>query len=113
MVNFLKHISLPLSAVTVMERFSSRKYWHVLLLINQYLPVTLKIMSQGLRIFIFKPFKNQHLIKKMWCICTMGFYWPIKKEWNNAVWSNMEGPRDCHISEVSQRKKIENDIAYM
>ena len=45
MVNVFKHISLPLSAVTVMERFSSRNYWHVLLLITQYLPVTLKIMS--------------------------------------------------------------------
>ena len=27
-----------------------------------------------------------------------------KKEWNNAIWSNMNGPRDYHISEVSRTK---------
>ena len=29
-----------------------------------------------------------------------------KKEWNNVICSNMDGPRDYHIlSEVSQREK--------
>ena len=27
-----------------------------------------------------------------------------KKEWNHAICSDMDGPRDCHISEVSQTK---------
>ena len=51
----------------------------------------------------------------MWYIYTMEFYWPIKKEWNNAVCSNMEGPRDYHTkwSKSDRERKIENDIAYM
>ena len=28
-----------------------------------------------------------------------------KKEQNNAICSNMDGPRDCHMSEVSQTQK--------
>ena len=28
-----------------------------------------------------------------------------KKEGNNAICSNMDGPRDYHISEVSQKEK--------
>ena len=28
-----------------------------------------------------------------------------KKEQNNAICSNMDGPRDCHIDEVSQSEK--------
>ena len=35
-------------------------------------------------------------IKKMWCIYTMEYYSAIKKEQNNAICSNMDGPRDCH-----------------
>ena len=34
-----------------------------------------------------------------------------KKGWNNAICSNMNGPRDCHI-EWSQRQ-ISYDTAYM
>ena len=39
---------------------------------------------------------------KMWCICTMEYYSAME---NNAICSNMNGPRDCHMSEVSQTKK--------
>ena len=35
-------------------------------------------------------------IKKMWYVYTMEYYLAIKKEWNNAICSNMDGPRDCH-----------------
>ena len=28
-----------------------------------------------------------------------------KKEWNNAIYNNRDGPRDCHLNEVSQKKK--------
>ena len=24
----------------------------------------------------------------------------IKKKWNNAIYSNMDGPRDCHLSNI-------------
>ena len=33
-------------------------------------------------------------VKKMWHIYTMEYYLAIKKEWNNAICSNMDGPRD-------------------
>ena len=35
-------------------------------------------------------------IKKMWYIYTMEYYSAIKKEQNNAICSNMDGPRDDH-----------------
>ena len=43
-------------------------------------------------------------IKRMWYICAMEYYSARKKEWNNAIWSNMDEPRDYHVREVSQRK---------
>ena len=41
-------------------------------------------------------------VKKMWYIYTMEYYSAIKKEWNNAICSNMDETRDYHL--VSQRK---------
>ena len=35
-----------------------------------------------------------------------------KKEWNNAICSNMDGPRDCHI-EWSKSDKDKYHITYM
>ena len=35
-------------------------------------------------------------IKKMCYVYTMEYYSAIKKEWNNAICSNMDGPRDYH-----------------
>ena len=35
-------------------------------------------------------------IKKMWYIDTMEYYSAIKKNENNAICSNMDGPRDYH-----------------
>ena len=35
-------------------------------------------------------------VKKMWYIYTMEYYSAIKREQNNAICSNMDGPRDCH-----------------
>ena len=34
----------------------------------------------------------------------MEYYLGIKKEWNNAICSDMDGCRDGHMSEVRQRK---------
>ena len=38
-----------------------------------------------------------------------------KKEWNNAICSNMDGPRDCHTerSKSDIERQISHDIAYM
>ena len=38
-----------------------------------------------------------------------------KKEWNNAICSNMDGPRDCHTewSNSDRERQISYDIAYM
>ena len=35
-------------------------------------------------------------VKKMWYIYTMEYYSAIKREQNNVICSNMDGPRDCH-----------------
>ena len=39
---------------------------------------------------------TEEWIKKMWYIYTMEYYSAIKKEENNAICSNMGGPRDYH-----------------
>ena len=47
-------------------------------------------------------------------IYTMEYYSAIKKEWNNAIWRNMNGPRDYHTkwSKPDRERQI-YDIAYM
>ena len=36
-----------------------------------------------------------------------------KREWNNATYSNMDGPRDCHtISKSHTGRQISYDITY-
>ena len=35
---------------------------------------------------------------KMWCMYTMGYSSAIKKEGNNAICRNMDGPRDYHTN---------------
>ena len=38
-----------------------------------------------------------------------------KKEWNNAMWSNMDGPRNYHTkwSKSDRERQISYDITYM
>ena len=45
----------------------------------------------------------------MWYIYTMEYYSAIKKEWNNAICSNMDGPRDYH----TKRSKSDKDKYHM
>ena len=54
-------------------------------------------------------------IKKMWYIYTMEYYSAIKKEQNNAICSNMDGPRDDHTkwSKSQRERQIPYDITYM
>ena len=58
---------------------------------------------------------TEEWIKKMWCIYTMGYYSTIKQEWNNAICSNMIGPRECHIewSKSDRGGEISYDIPFM
>ena len=45
----------------------------------------------------------------------MEYYSAIKKEWNNAICSNMDGPRDYHIKwrKPDRESQISYDITYM
>ena len=51
----------------------------------------------------------------MWCIYTVEYYSAIKKEWNNAIYSNMDGPRDYHTkwSKSERERQVSYDITYM
>ena len=51
----------------------------------------------------------------MWHIYTMEYYSAIKKEWDNAICSNMDGPRDYHTkwSKPDRERQIPYDITYM
>ena len=51
---------------------------------------------------------------KMWYIYTMGYYSAVKR-WNNAICSNMDGPRDYHSvwSKSARERQILYDIPYM
>ena len=44
------------------------------------------------------------MVKMMCYKCTMEYYSAIKKEWNNVIFSNMNGPRDCHAEWSRQRR---------
>ena len=45
----------------------------------------------------------------------MEYYSAIKREWNHAICSNMDGPRDYHTkwSESDRERQIPYDITYM
>ena len=51
----------------------------------------------------------------MWYIYTMEYYSVIKKEWNTAICSNMDGPRGYHTkwSKSDRERQISHDITYM
>ena len=53
-------------------------------------------------------------IQKMWHIYN-GILLTHKKEWNNAICSNMDGPRDYHTkwNKPDRERQISCDIAYM
>ena len=46
---------------------------------------------------------------------TMEYYSAIRKEWNNAICSNMDGPRDYHTmwNKSDRIRQTSYDIAYM
>ena len=46
-------------------------------------------------------------IKKWWILLSH------KKEWNNAICSNMDGPRDSHTKGSKLEKQIIYDITYI
>ena len=47
-------------------------------------------------------------------ICN-GILFSHKKEWSNAICSNIDGPRDCHTewSKSDTERQVSYDIAYM
>ena len=51
----------------------------------------------------------------MWFIYTMKYYSAVKKEWSNAICSNMDGPRDYPTSwsKSERERQILYDITYM
>ena len=58
---------------------------------------------------------TEEWIKKMWYIYTMIYYSALKKEQNNAICSNTNGPRDYHAkwSKSNRERQISYDITYM
>ena len=50
----------------------------------------------------------------MWHTYTMEYYSAAKKEWNNVICSNMDGPRDCHTEwrKSDREREILCDIPY-
>ena len=44
-------------------------------------------------------------------IYIMEYYSDIKKEWNNAIWNNMDGPREYHTkwSKSDRERQILHD----
>ena len=52
---------------------------------------------------------------KMWCIQTIEYYSAIKKKWNNAIFCNMDGPRDYYTkwNKAERKRQIPYDINYV
>ena len=51
----------------------------------------------------------------MWYIYTVEYYLAVRKEWNNAICSYMDGPRDYHTkqSKSERETQIPYDSTYM
>ena len=51
----------------------------------------------------------------MWYMSTVDYYSAIKKEWDNAIFSHMDGPRDYHTkwSKSDRERQTSYDITYM
>ena len=49
--------------------------------------------------------RTDEWIKKMRCIHTMEDYSAIKKLWNNAIYSNMGGPRDYYAKQRTSKRE--------
>ena len=49
----------------------------------------------------------------MWYMYTMEYYSALKKELNNAIYSNVDGPRDCHTEWSKSERQIPYDVVYM
>ena len=45
-------------------------------------------------------------------IYTMAYYSAIKKEWNNATCSNMDGPRDYYTKWSKSERQVPYDITH-
>ena len=57
---------------------------------------------------------TEEWIKTMWYIYTVEYYSAIKNEWNNAICSNMDRPRDYHAKwSKSDRERQIYDITCM
>ena len=56
---------------------------------------------------------TEEWIKKMWYIYSVEYYLATKKEWNNDICSNMDGPRDCHAEWSKLEEKYRYDIPYL
>ena len=58
---------------------------------------------------------TEEWIKKTWYTYTMEYYSAIKKEWNNAICNNTDGPRDYHTkwSKSDRERQISYGISYM
>ena len=53
-------------------------------------------------------------IKIMWCVYTMEYWFSHKIEWNKAICSNRDGPRDDHTKwSKSKRERQKPHITYM
>ena len=57
---------------------------------------------------------TEEWVKTMY-ICCIPYIWRNEKEWNNAICSNMDGPRDFHTkwSKSDRGRQIPCDITYM
>ena len=49
------------------------------------------------------------------CVCKIEYYSAIKKEWNNAISHNMDGPRDCQTkwSKSDRERQIYWSITHL
>ena len=52
---------------------------------------------------------------KSWYICTIEYFPIIKKEWNNAICSNIDRPKDDHTkwNRPQRERQIWYDVTYM
>ena len=69
--------------------------------------------SQDMEATLMSFNREMDFFLKMQYIYTMEYYSAIKKEWNNFIFSNLDGSRDCHTEWSKSEKNKHHDITCM
>ena len=101
---FLKKLKIELPYDTVIPLLGTNPE-KTIIRKDTYTPMLIEALFTIARMWKQPKYPStEEWIKKMWYTYTMEYYSAIKKEQNNAICSNMDGPRDYHTKRSNSDK---------